>query len=183
MYNYVKGFISVVNPKYIVVDNNGIGYQIMVSNPYDFKINEPYKVYTHLNIKEDAHELYGFKTEAERDFFLKLISVKGIGPKTSLAILASANVNDLICAIENADAKFLRKYPGIGPKASQQIILDLKGKISLELLPNNSNANLQEVEEALLSLGYNKKEISKVLDKLDSSKPINELIKDALTLF
>ncbi|MDD4184685.1 MAG: helix-hairpin-helix domain-containing protein, partial [Candidatus Izemoplasmatales bacterium] len=103
----------------------------------------------------------------------------GIGPKSAKAILAAGDVNSITSAIESGNAKFLTKFPGIGPKASQQIILDLQGKISFDdpLLHNDS---INDVDEALQALGYNQKEIKKVLQKLDQTKSTNELIKDAL---
>jgi Holliday junction DNA helicase RuvA len=113
--------------------------------------------------------------------FIKLISVNGIGPKSAIAILASGSVGSITKAIENGDAKYLQKFPGIGPKASQQIVLDLKGKIDFENV-SVFTQNMVEVEEALQALGYRSKEIDKVIKKLDSSKTTNELIKDALAM-
>ena len=110
-----------------------------------------------------------------------MISVNGIGPKSAIAILASGSVISITRAIEDGNAKYLQKFPGIGPKASQQIILDLKGKIVFEK-QTVKTANLIEVEEALEALGYKQKEIKKVIPKLDASKETNQLIKDALAM-
>ena len=115
--------------------------------------------------------------------FLKLISVNGIGPKSALSILASATVPEIINAIESRNDAYLKKFPGIGPKASLQIILDLKGKVSFDDetgLPTNSKSDT--LVEALTSLGYSKKDSTKVVGKLDLTKPEGELIKDALKL-
>ena len=116
----------------------------------------------------------------EKDLFLKLISVSGIGPKSALSILATGTVNEIVKAIESRNDTYLRKFPGIGAKASQQIILDLQGKLSLgeELIVKNSK--LEDVEQALLALGYNKKEITKVLPKLDQTLDEGALVKQAL---
>jgi holliday junction DNA helicase RuvA len=184
MYEYIIGEITKITPKYIVIENNGIGYILIVSNPYNFKIGEKLKVYTYQYIREQINDLYGFKEEAEKVLFIKLISVSGIGPKSALSILASGNVDKIAEAIEARDDQYLRKFPGIGPKAAQQIILDLKGKISFEdvSVVSNGSQKMNDVEEALLSLGYSKKDIQKSLGHLDSSKEVADIIKDALKL-
>ena len=182
MYGYINGKVTKVNPKYIILENNGIGYILIVSNPYNFKLNEEYKVYTYQYVREDVIDLYGFMLEEEKDLFLKLISVSGIGPKSALSILASSSVSNVVKAIEDRNDRYLRKFPGIGTKASQQIILDLKGKISFEETSSLPSSKLGDVEDALVALGYNKKELSKILTKLDGSKDEAELIKDALKL-
>lgn len=183
MYGYITGKVTKITPKYIICDNNGIGYLMIVSNPYNFKLNEDYRIYTHQYVREDVLDLYGFQTEDEKELFLKLISVSGIGPKSALSILASGTVKEIINAIETRNDAYLRKFPGIGTKASQQIILDLRGKLSTDMyiMPQN-NSKLEDVENALLALGYNKKEISKVISKLDTSLDEGQLVKAALKL-
>lgn len=184
MYEYIVGKITKITPKYIVVENNGIGYILIVPNPYNFQIGEELKVYTYQYIREQINDLYGFKTEAEKNLFIKLISVNGIGPKSALSILASGNVDSIYKAIEDRNDAYLRKFPGIGPKASQQIILDLKGKISfddVEVVTNDSQ-KLNDVTEALVSLGYAKKDITKALTKVDCDKEVGNIIKDALAI-
>ncbi|UKI49758.1 MAG: Holliday junction branch migration protein RuvA [Clostridium sp.] len=169
----------------LCVKNNKIGYLLIVSNPYNYKPNETYKIYTYLYVREDIFfDLYGFKTKAERDLFLKLISVSGIGPKSALSILASGSVNEIVEAIEDRNDAYLRKFPGIGAKASQQIILDLRGKVSFDSVDNPSvhSSKLDDVEDALIALGYNKKEITKVIAKLDGTKDEGDLVKEALKL-
>lgn len=181
MYGYINGKVTKITPKYIICENNGIGYMMIVSNPYNFKLNDDYKIYTHQYVREDVLDLYGFLTEDEKDLFLKLISVSGIGPKSALSILASGTVKEIINAIESRNDAYLRKFPGIGTKASQQIILDLRGKLSFEEEKISvRNSKLDDVEGALLALGYNKKEISKVLSKLDPSLDEGVLVKMAL---
>ncbi len=168
MYGYIKGVITKITPKNII------------SNPYSFSLNKEYKVYVYQYVREDTLDLYGFLSEDEKDLFLKLISVSGIGPKSALSILATGTVNEIVKAIESRNDTYLRKFPGIGAKASQQIILDLQGKLSLgeELIVKNSK--LEDVEQALLALGYNKKEITKVLPKLDQTLDEGALVKQAL---
>lgn len=181
MYSYIKGTVKKLNPKYIVLENNGIGYQIITANPYNFKLNEEETIFVYQYVREDIQDLYGFKSEDEKELFLKLISVNGIGPKSALSILASGTVNEIVHAIESRNDAYLKKFPGIGPKASQQIILDLKGKVSFDdVLPTNSKSDT--LVEALTSLGYTKKDATKAVGKLDLSKAEGELIKDALRI-
>lgn len=180
MYSYFKGIVSEIKSNGISLDVANVGYDIKTPNPYDFKIDEEVKVYIHHYVREDAIHLYGFKTSDAKSLFIKLLSVKGIGPKSAVAILASGNVLDVIGAIERGDSKFLSKFPGIGPKASQQIILDLKGKIDLNTDSFAKSTNISEVEEALKSLGYKTKEIKKAVKQLDGSKKTDILLKEAL---
>jgi len=180
MYNYLIGTVTEIFPNQITLDVNDIGYQVLTPNPYDFKMNEIHKVFMFQYVREDALLLYGFKTKEAKELFIKLLSVKGIGPKSAIAILATGNVQDVIGAIEIGNVKFLSKFPGIGPKASQQIILDLKGKLSFEEDRIVVTTNINEVEEALKSLGYKSSEIKKAIKNLDPSKPTNQLLKDAL---
>ncbi len=180
MYGYIKGVVTKITPKNVIVENQGIGYLLIVSNPYNFSLNKEYKIFLHQYVREDAIELYGFITEDEKDLFLKLISVSGIGPKSALSILATGSVSEIVKAIENRNDAYLRKFPGIGAKASQQIILDLQGKLNMADTMPIHNSKLEDVEQALLALGYNKKEISKVLPKLDQTLEEGALVKQAL---
>lgn len=179
MFDFIKGKVNNIGSNYIVLENNNIGFIIYTALPYNFKVGEDICVYTHTYIREEIFDLYGFKTIDERNLFLKLISVKGIGPKGALSILAKGDVEGLQNAIEAGDAKYLQKFPGIGPKASGQIILDLKGKLG-NVTPIDPKIN--DVKEALKSLGYNNQELKK-LDKFlleNKDLPIQELIKQSL---
>lgn len=180
MYNYIIGTVKGIFPSSITLDNNGVGYEILTPNPYEFKLDTEDKVYIYHHVREDIFQLYGFKDKEAKKLFIKLLSVKGIGPKSAMAILATGNVNDVIGAIELGNSKFLNKFPGIGPKASQQIILDLKGKLNLQEDFIVKSDSITEVEEALKSLGYKAKEIKKALKDLDPTKPTDQLLKDAL---
>lgn len=179
MFDYIKGTITDIVSNYIVVENNNIGYLIHTASPYSFKINDEIKVYLYTYIREDVFDIYGFSNIEERNIFKRLISVKGIGPKGALAILASGDIARLEEAIENSDAKYLQKYPGIGPKASGQIILDLKGKLSLGKV---SDPKIENVKEALRNLGYNNQEIKKLDKFFEENKdlPIEQLVKQSL---
>lgn len=179
MYNYITGKVTIIRGDYIVLENNGIGYQIKMANPFSLKLNEEYKIFTYLHLREDIQELYGFNTIQERDLFLKLISVKGIGPKGGLAIIASDSIDNVIKAIDSKNASYLQRFPGIGPKASQQIVLDLFGKINFDESTNNNDPKVEIIKDALKSMGYSPQEIKRVnkliIDNLD--KDNNDILK------
>ena len=179
MFDYIKGKVSAVSAKYITIENNNIGYIVHVANPYAFSIGANVCVFIDTYIREDANDLYGFSFVEERDLFVKLISVKGIGPKGALAILASGDIDALEDAINKGDSKYLQRYPGIGPKASGQIILDLRGKLAQD---NSSNPKIANVKEALKSLGYSNVELKRIDSFLNDNLdlPIEELIKLSL---
>ncbi|WAA11571.1 Holliday junction branch migration protein RuvA [Fervidibacillus halotolerans] len=179
MYEYLIGTVTHISPEYIVLENGGIGYQIITPNPYLFTLNqEKTKVFTYFYVREDAQMLYGFQTREERIFFRKLLNVSGIGPKGALAILASGKPSQIASAIEEENEKFLTSFPGVGKKTARQIILDLKGKLQ-EFLGHletgaetgrgeSINSELQEALLALKSLGYSQKEIEKIKPKLQN---------------
>ncbi|MBQ3475424.1 MAG: Holliday junction branch migration protein RuvA [Bacilli bacterium] len=180
MFEYIKGTIDSIFPGSIVIDNNGIGYKIYVANPYSFKENEECKIYTYEHIREDEDSLYGFKTIDEKEMFLKLINVKGLGPKMALPMFSSGSLDGLIDAIERENILYLKKFPKIGDKVARQIILDLKGK-----LVSKKEMNVvidDELTDALLALGYKNSDISKIIPKINGDLSIEEKIKEALKL-
>lgn len=186
MYNYIKGIVTEFYSDHIVLENNGIGYLIYVPNPYVYNKKEKTTVYVFLSITDNDMRLYGFKTQEQKDLFLMLIKVKGIGPKSAVAILASGEVNEIIDAIENSNTKYLKSFPGIGPKAASQIVLDLQGKFDgiqrLEALPNDNPA-FEEASEVLVALGYKEKEVERVMVKLKNEDlDTNGFVKKALAL-
>src|SRR5690625_3183701 len=132
MIAYIRGILTHIQDESIIVDVQGVGYEIICANPFVFQssINEEILVYTYHHVREDAQILYGFKSKDEKFLFTKLISVSGIGPKSGLAIQGSVDVTDFVSAIEREDEKYLMSLPGIGKKTSRQIILDLKGKLT-----------------------------------------------------
>ena len=184
MYNYIKGIVTEINAKNITVECNNLGYQIYTPNPFSFNEGDETIVYTYLHVREDVMDLYGFKTRNERDFFFKLISVKGIGPKGALAILAGGDTSEIIQAIEAGNIKYLQKFPGVGAKASQQIVLDLHGKLNIEQVnkPSKLNPKTEQTLDALKNLGYKPAELKKIIPLLETnnSLSISELIKLAL---
>ena len=182
MFNYIKGQITEITPNAIILENNGIGYTIRTSNPYLYEINSTITIYTYLYVREDLFEIYGFKTKDTRDLFLELISVRGLGPKSALAIIANDDPASLRAAIKASDAKYLQKFPGIGPKASGQIILDLRGKLAKDVDTAPLHPTTRTVKEALKSLGYSSVELKKLDSFLNANvdQPIEHLIKESL---
>ena len=181
MYGYIKGIIKEIESNYIILENNDIGYLIYVPNPYSYKLEESHTVYTYNCIKEDEYSLYGFKNKEELDLFLKLISVKGLGPKMALPMLATGSINGIIDAIDRENILYLKKFPKIGDKVAKQIILDLKGKVSCEENVNTENDNNDDVVLALTALGYKNADIHKVLPKIKTDS-VENMIKEALKL-
>lgn len=179
MYSYLKGIITEVESGSVTLENNGIGYLINTPNPYSFNINDQTIIYLYQNIKEDDNSLYGFKNPEEKQMFLKLINVKGIGPKMALPMLASGNIKALVDAIERENIMYLKKFPKIGEKVARQIVLDLKGKLANtgnDIISDSDN----ELTEVLLSLGYKQIDIKRVLPQINHSLTLEEQIKQAL---
>lgn len=193
MYDYIKGLLTKITAKYIVVEVGGIGYLIHVANPYTFSnyVHQEIVVYIHQIVREDAHLLYGFQTEAEKSLFLSLISVSGIGPTTALAIIAVDDNDGLVRAIEQKNITYLTKFPKIGKKTAQQMILDLEGKfvIGEEADPvqpttaTSENLALEEAMEAMEALGYRSAELKKVRKFFEGTQDTSEnYIKSALKM-
>ena len=180
MYGYIKGFVKDIESDYIILDNNGVGFLIYTASPYSFEIDKEYTVYLYQNVREDEISLYGFKSIDEKNLFLKLIGVKGLGCKMVLPMLAAGNPSGIIDAIERENIIYLKKFPKIGDKVARQIILDLKGKLTssqTENLPVNN-----DLIDALKSLGYKASDINKVVKQIDPSSDLENQIKDALKL-
>ena len=179
MYEYLKGNIVKQIANYIVIDVCGVGYRVYTPNPYVFKDLEDVTVYIYTHVREEEYTLYGFKSEDERDLFLRLIDVKGLGPKMAITILASCSLNGLIDAIDRENILYLKKIPKVGEKLARQIILDLKGKLALS--ENDTKVN-DELTLALEALGYKSADIKNVVGKVDTELSIENQIKEALKL-
>ena len=182
MYDYIKGTITNIEPNTITLECCGIGYLLKTPNPYSFKLGDEHKIFTYQHVREDLIELYGFFTVEDRIMFIKLINVKGLGPKGAMAILASSTVPEIVEAIENGDPTYFRKFPGIGTKGSQQIILDLKGKLDFDKSESKSNEDLTNLVSALKALGYNSAEIKSITKdfKISDYSSLGEAVKAAL---
>ena len=181
MYEYIKGKIVCLESNYIVLENSGIGYLIYVPNPYSFEINKEYTVYVYQYVREDENALYGFKDIEQKKLFLKLISVKGLGCKMTLPMLALGSIDGIQDAIDRENILYLKKFPKIGDKVAKQIILDLKGKFDEGPNLFNQNKDYSELIEVLKGLGYRQADINKVLPQV-SSNTIEEQVKEALKL-
>ena len=180
MYNYIIGKVVDILSNSITLDNNGIGYNIYTSNPYSFEENKDYKIYIYHYIREDELSLYGFKSLDEKNLFLKLISVKGLGPKMALPIIAMGSINGISDAINRENILYLKKFPKIGDKLAKQMILDLKGK--LEVVGEINNDTIEELVEVLKGLGYKDKDLKIVIGKVNKELKIEDQVKEALRL-
>ncbi len=181
MYGYIIGKVKQISSNYIIIDNNDIGYIIYTPNPYSFELDKIYTIYTYQYVKEDEISLYGFKTQEEKELFLKLISVKGVGCKMALPMIATGSIDGIEDAVERENILYLKKFPKIGDKVARQIILDLKGKFEKRETAVSSDSD-DDLKDTLVALGYKKQDINKVLQKIDYSKNIEEQVKDALKL-
>ncbi len=181
MYNYIIGKITFQEGNIIVIENNNIGYEINVSNPFSYELDKDYKVYLYNNVKEEEYTLYGFKSLDEKNLFLKLIGVKGLGPKIALAIMATGSINGIVDAIERENILYLKKFPKVGEKLAKQIILDLKGKLDSTNI-TVSQDNQDELVGVLTGLGYKMGEIKKILPQITKDISVEEQIKMALRL-
>ena len=179
MFDYLKGKITKQLANYIVIDVNGVGYKVYTPNPYKFKENEETMVYVYNHIREDENSLYGFSSEEERELFLRLIDVKGLGPKMAMPILATGSINGIIDAIDRENILYLKKFPKIGEKLARQIILDLKGKL---VMSEGSSESNDELVLALEALGYKTNDIKNIVLKVDKTLSIENQIKEALKL-
>lgn len=197
MYAYIKGTLAVLNPTHVVVEASGVGYEIQTPNSYRFQkfMDQEVVIHTSLIVREDAQLLYGFINQEEKDMFLSLIKVTGIGPKSALAILASSSPNEVKIAIENENDAYLTKFPGIGKKTARQIVLDLKGKVQINEVDSSQILNAEAsfgdntpiIKEAILALealGYSKRELTKVEKVLakDSFESVDDAVKKGLQL-
>lgn len=189
MFEYIKGKLVEKSPAHCVVDVSGLAYfiNISVTTSSDLK-EENAKVYLHLQVREDAHVLYGFSTYEEREVFRKLISVSGVGASTARLILSGMTAEEVVQAILGEDIGRFKSVKGIGAKSAQRIIVDLKDKLSkegLELKKSviSDNTSRDEALSALIALGFVKLSVNKALDKVLVNSPdanTEELVKQAL---
>ena len=192
MYEYLNGELAHILPTAIVVDVHGVGYQVVFANPYRLQdsLKKQIKVLVQQVVREDSITLYGFISSEERELFQRLISVSGIGPKSAMSILANDDTEGFVNAVENGNVTYLTKFPGVGKKTAQQIILDLKGKFGVlpeeatKAVVSTNQATLEEAKEALLGLGYSAKEITKIWKSLEAAAPstTQEALKVAFKL-
>ena len=181
MIAFIRGTAAAVTTDSLIVENNGIGWQMAYPHTQDIHIGEEVQVHTYMHVTENDVSLFGFSTADEKELFMRLISVKGLGPKIASNILSRASVDAIITAIETGDVDYIRAMPGIGSKTASLIILDLKGKL-VEPAEDNDE-KLSDVSEALKQLGYRPAEIRNVLKRIEREEgSTDELVKKALTL-
>ena len=193
MYDYIKGNVAELTPTYVVLDNHGVGYMINISlNSFNALQHQEdvVKVYVYEAIREDAHLLYGFTERRERELFLLLISVSGVGANTARMILSSLTPSDLEQTIASENVGILKSVKGIGAKTAERIIVDLKDKIKLstDTLLDKSQVTSEvfvEAMSALVMLGFTKQMSQKALKKLFTAEPtitVEQAIKKALKM-
>ena len=195
MISYIKGILEDMSPGMVVVDNHGIGYQMMVPMRGESfpKIGQEIKIYTHMHVRDDV-SLFGFLSKEEKEAFELLIGVNGIGPKVGLSVLSTLSVYELKMAVISEDVKTISKTPGLGPKGAKKLILELKDKLSFEELEEDgvgaeifdtyadSSDSVMITIEGLVSLGYSKSEAAIAVNKVEDAKDLTpeELLKKAL---
>ena len=190
MIGLLSGRLIEKNPTELLIDCSGVGYEVKISlNTFSqLSDNEAVRLYTKLIVREDAHLLYGFYSKDEREMFNPLISVSGIGPNTALIMLSSLKTDEVANAIQTEDVRTIQGIKGIGAKTAQRVIIDLKGKVlkfssSSENIFTQNNTSRFDALNALVSLGFEKKSVEKMLDKIDTGdQTVEVLIKEALRL-
>ena len=192
MFAYISGKLAHKEPTFAVIDVQGVGYQISISlSTYTaLPLSGQCKLHTYLQVREDAHNLYGFHELAEKNLFLLLISVSGIGANTALVMLSSMSVSEIQTAIASGDVKAVQSIKGIGLKTAQRVILELKDKVQKEVgnvpaaAANQQSAIRDEAVLALITLGYAKnvaeKNVTKILKTKGNDVKVEEVIKEAL---
>lgn len=191
MYYYIKGTLVQKSDNYIVVDANGVGYMIYTSlnsMQNTGEIGKKITIYTYLHVREDVMDLFGFTTIEEKNMFMHLISVSGVGPKAALSILSVTTPAKFALAVITNDVKTITKASGVGPKMAQRVILELKDKMKtdeLEIdLEDESDDilldNRSEAISALVVLGYSSNDAQKAVKGIDGTLSVEEIIKKAL---
>lgn len=186
MIAFIRGLVYSITKDSAIIDNQGIGYQVFVSDPTKLTLHKEVTLFTYQHVREDAILLFGFLSMEEHDVFLRLISVKGVGPKTAMTMLGVCPVHDMIQAIEQNDVARLKKLPGIGAKTAQQIVLDLRGKLVDDEMEETivENQNLRDAIDALKALGYKQAEINSIKKEIkdDETKSVDEYVRQALVI-
>lgn len=185
MIAFVNGVVRIIRSDRVVLDVQGVGYEVYLANALSQKMGDELFLYTYQHVREDAILLFGFLKEEDYEVFMRLINVKGIGPKTAQTMLSVCSGKEMIEAIENDDIKKLKSLPGIGTKTAGQIVLDLKGKfVSLETSDGAaSNPVWGQVQDALLSLGYKTNQLTKIKKELENTElGEDEMLRQALIL-
>ena len=173
MFYFLRGKVALIDKDSIVLDVRDVGYQILVSHIDDFELGEETLIYTYNVVREDENYLVGFRTLEEKNVFLSLIKVKGLGPKTVIGALSATTPQDVINAIASNNVAYLKKLPGIGAKAAAQVILDLKGELTGD---KGNPKQYEDVYDALKSLGFKGAAIDRVLATINEPNATTEEI-------
>ncbi|HSO05928.1 MAG TPA: Holliday junction branch migration protein RuvA [Pelomicrobium sp.] len=188
MIGRLQGTLLEKRPPMVLVDAHGVGYEVDVPMSTFYQLpatGAPVTLFTHLLVREDAHQLYGFATEAERALFRQLLRIAGIGARTALAVLSGMSVADLRQAVAAQDTGRLTKVPGIGKKTAERLLLELKDKFKGDVAAIAAPAGVSsggDIVNALIALGYNEREASWALGQLDAGVSVAEGIRQALKL-
>jgi Holliday junction DNA helicase RuvA len=188
MIGRIHGKLLEKHPPQIVVDVQGVGYEIDVPMSTFYQLpatGAEVTLHTHLVVREDAHQLYGFASESEREAFRQLLKISGVGARTALAVLSGLSVSDLREAVASQDGGRLTKIPGIGKKTAERLLLELRDKLDTTLAgpaPAKRDGQAADVTNALLALGYNDKEASWATKQLPSGLDVSDGIRQALKL-
>ncbi len=182
MIGYLEGTIKHAQQGKIILFSGGIGFTVNTPSNLSFLEGQKAELYIHTHLRDDNLSLFGFKDAKDLDLFELLISVSGVGPKIGLAIFAQATTANIIEAIAQSNLNFFTSISGVGKKTAQRIILDLKSKIAKGDVNMDSLQGNSELVDSLISLGFQKSEISKVISKVDSSAPLASQIRESLKL-
>lgn len=174
----ITGTIVETTEKGVIIETGGIGYSVF--SPASFSIGSNVTLHTHMVVREDCHELYGFETSQEKILFGILIGISGVGPKTALQMLTLYPLRELVGYIKQGDAKAISLVPGIGKKTAEKIVIDLKDKLAE--FEATDKAPQSDLVEALLTLGFKDQQIRVVVGSIDTELPIQKQIADALQL-
>jgi Holliday junction DNA helicase RuvA len=185
MIGRLSGLLLDKNPAQLIVDCNGVGYEVSVPMSTFYHLpstGERVTLLTQMVVREDAQLLYGFGTAQERELFRELIKISGIGARTALAILSGMSVNDLAQAVTLQDVGRLTKIPGIGKKTAERLLLELKGKLGADIgaAANGDNESSNDILSALLALGYSEKEALLAIKQVPAGSSVSDGIRQAL---
>ena len=187
MIGRLAGTLVAKQPPHLLVDVQGVGYEVDVPMSTFYNLpaaGAPVTLHTHLVVREDAHQLFGFLTEEERHVFRQLIRISGVGARTALAVLSGMSVADLLRAVSEQDAGRLTKIPGIGKKTAERLLLELRDKLDVPVIatagPKDERSS--DIANALLALGYNEREVGWATKQLPADVAVSDGIRQALKL-
>ncbi|MFW6245442.1 MAG: Holliday junction branch migration protein RuvA [Fibrobacterota bacterium] len=199
MIEYIRGILAEKEIMHVALETSGVGYDVNIPISTYEKLPEQgkeAKLYIHYYVREDVVKLYGFSSRTEREIFRQLISISKVGPKVALGILSGVSVDDLVSSVNSADSSRLEKIPGVGAKTAQRLVVELKGKLGMvpssktasaavvSRVPSGSPSEREEAFAAMVSLGYNEKQVvkavSRVEEVIENGAPVEEWIRLAL---